>query len=54
LNGNSRDDKYRLHSRLAFATQFQSLTKFIAKKKDREAQKQGDLQLFCGRKQLKK
>ncbi len=38
---------------LAFTPLFQALTKHIAKKKDRNAQKQGDFQLFCGRKQYK-
>ena len=42
------------HSRLAFTTQIQALTKTIVKMNDGDTQKQGDLQLFCGRKQLKK
>ena len=53
LNRKRRDGKYRLHSRLAFITQFQALTNAIKIKNDGDTQKQGDLQLFCGRKQVK-
>lgn len=54
LNRISRDGKYCLHSRLAFVTQFQTLTNAIKIKNDGDTQKQGDLQLFCGKKQFKK
>ena len=53
-NKKRRDGQYRLHSRLAFTTQLQALTKTIVKMNDGDTQKQGDFQLFCGRKQFKK